>query len=50
MAYRKNYAPKNRQEVAGANDHCWISEMQKHQSRKEKKKYDENYIRIFGHN
>ena len=45
--YRKNYAPKNRQEVAGGNDHCWIPERQKWP--KEKKKYDENYVRIFGH-
>ena len=48
--YRKNYAPKNRQEVAGANDHLWISEMQKKMTREEKKRYDKSYVRIFGHN
>jgi hypothetical protein len=47
MAYKKNYKPKNRQEVAGANDHLWIAEMQKPPA--DKKKYDENYRRIFGH-
>ncbi len=47
--YKKNYAPKNRQEVAGGNDNCWIPEMQKYQSRKEKKRFDENYEKIFGH-
>ena len=44
--YQKNYAPKSRQEVAGGNDHCWISEMQKWPS--DKRKYDENFERIFG--
>lgn len=47
--YRKNYAPKSRQEVAGGNDGCWIPEMQKHQSREVKKRYDKSYVRIFGH-
>lgn len=49
-SYKKNYAPKNRQAVAGGNDHLWIPEMQKHQSKEEKKRYDKNYVRIFGHN
>ena len=44
--YQKNYAPKSRQEVAGGNDHCWIPEMQKWPE--DKKKYDENFERIFG--
>ena len=47
--YQKNYAPKNRQAVAGGNDHCWIPEMQKKMTRKEKDTYDKNYKRIFGH-
>jgi len=47
--YRKNYAPKSRAEVAGANDHLWIPEMQKRQSKEEKARYDKNYVRIFGH-
>lgn len=47
--YRKNYAPKSRAEVAGANDHLWIPEMQKHQSREEKKRYDRNYEHVFKH-
>lgn len=46
MAYKKNYAPKSRQEVAGANDHLWIPEMQKWPA--DRKKYNENYNRIFG--
>ena len=46
--YRKNYAPKNRQEVAGGNDYCWIPEMQKPPT--DRKKYERNYERIFGHN
>lgn len=45
MAYRKNYAPKNRQEVAGANDHLWIPEMQKPPTNR--KIFEENYDRIF---
>ncbi len=45
--YRKNFKPKNRQAVAGGNDHCWIPEMQKPPI--DKKRYDENYKRIFGH-
>ncbi len=45
--YRKNYAPKSRQEVAGGNDHCWIPEMQKPPT--DRKKYERNYERIFGH-
>ena len=49
MAYRKNFAPKSRAEVAGGNDHCCISEPQKRQSREEKKNYDEGYLRIFRH-
>ena len=48
--YRKNYAPKSRKEVAGANDHLWISEMQKKMTKEEKERYDESYVRIFGHN
>lgn len=45
--YKKNFAPKNREEVAGANDHLWISD---HRNRTvDKKKYDRNYERIFGH-
>ncbi len=45
--YQKNYAPKNRAEVAGANDHCWISD---HRNRTvDKKKYDKNYRKVFGH-
>lgn len=47
--YKKNYAPKCRQEVAGANDDFWIPEMQKPQTREEKQRYDRNYKRIFGH-
>ena len=47
--YRKNYAPKSRQEVAGANDHCWIPEMQKRMSKEGKKNYDINYRNCFGH-
>ncbi|KKN47750.1 hypothetical protein LCGC14_0659840 [marine sediment metagenome] len=47
--YRKNFKPKNRQEVAGGNDHCWIPETQKYGSKEDKKKYDESYVRIFGH-
>jgi len=47
--YQKNYAPKSRQEVAGGNDHCWIPEMQKKMTKKEKEIYDKNYVRIFGH-
>ncbi len=47
MAYKKNYAPKNRQEVAGANDHLWIPEAQKQPA--DRKKYEENYVKIFGH-
>ncbi len=47
MAYRKNYAPKNRQEVAGGNDHCQIPEPQKWPVNK--KQYDENYEKIFNH-
>lgn len=42
--YRKNFAPKNRQEVAGANDHLWIPEMQKPAT----EKYRQEYDRIFG--
>ena len=49
MAYKKNYAPKSRQEVAEANDGLWIHEPQKFQTREEKKEYDKNYRRIFGH-
>ena len=45
--YRKNYAPKSRQEVAGGNDHLWISEPQKPPT--DRKKYERNYERIFGH-
>ena len=45
--YRKNYAPKNRQEVAGGNDHLWISEAQKQPLNR--KKYEENYKKIFKH-
>ena len=45
--YRKNYAPKSRQEVAGGNDGCWIPEMQKPPI--DRKKYERNYVRIFGH-
>ncbi len=45
--YQKNYAPKSRQEVAGANEHLWIAEAQKYPANK--KKCDENYMRIFGH-
>lgn len=44
--YRKNYAPKSREEVAGANDHLWIPDMQKWPE--DKKKFDENWERIFG--
>lgn len=44
MAYQKNYAPKSREEVAGANDHLWIPEMQKPAT----KKYYQEYSRIFG--
>ncbi len=45
--YRKNYAPKNRAEVAGANDHLWIHEAQKWPT--DKARYDRNYERIFKH-
>ena len=44
--YKKNYAPKSRQEVAGANDHLWIPEAMKWPT--DKAKYDRNYERIFG--
>ena len=44
--YQKNFKPKNRQAVAGANDNCWIPEMQIWPENK--KKYDENFERIFG--
>ncbi len=47
MAYKKNFAPKNRQEVAGANDHLWIPEMSKPPT--DRKKYERNYEKIFGH-
>ncbi len=45
--YQKNFKPKNRQAVAGANDHLWISEAMKQPT--DRKKYEENYRRIFGH-
>ena len=45
--YKKNYAPKNRAEVAGGNDHCWISTAQIWP--KDKKQYDKNYRKCFGH-
>ncbi|KKL90787.1 hypothetical protein LCGC14_1901170 [marine sediment metagenome] len=45
--YRKNYAPKSRQEVAGANDHLWINEPQKPPI--DRRKYESEYKRIFGH-
>ncbi len=48
--YKKNYAPKNRQQVAGGNEHLWIPEMQRKQNKEEKERYDENYVRIFKHN
>ncbi len=45
--YQKNYAPKSRQEVAGANDHLWISN---HRNKTvDKETYDRNYERAFGH-
>lgn len=47
MAYKKNYAPKNRAEVAGANEHLWIAEPQKWPA--DKARYDRNYERIFKH-
>ena len=47
MGYRKNYAPKSRGEVAGANDHCWIAEPQKPPT--DRKRYEENYKKIFKH-
>ena len=47
MKYEKKYAPKSRQEVAGANDHLWIAEAQKPPT--DRKKYEENDKRIFGH-
>ncbi len=47
--YQKNFAPKDRQAVAGGNDHCWISTVQKKMTKEEKKKYDESYVRIFKH-
>lgn len=45
MAYQKNYAPKSRAEVAGANDHLWIPEAMKWPT--DKAKYDREYDRIF---
>ena len=45
--YRKDYAPQSRQEVAGGNNHCWIAEMQNPPA--DRKKYERNYERIFGH-
>ena len=42
--YEKNYAPKNRQAAAGANDNLWIAEPQKWPV--DKKKYDANYDNI----
>lgn len=48
--YRKNYAPKSRQEVAGGNEGCWIPEMQKRMTKEGKKNYDKNYVIVFGHN
>ncbi|KKN75869.1 hypothetical protein LCGC14_0375770 [marine sediment metagenome] len=45
--YKKNYAPKSRQEVAGANDHLWISEQVKYPANKAR--YDKNYEKIFKH-
>ncbi len=47
--YQKNFKPKNRQAVAGGNDHCWIPEMQKRQNKEEKERYDRNYRKIYGH-
>lgn len=44
MQYRKNYAPRNRQEVAGANDHLWIPEMQKPAT----EEYRQTYVKVFG--
>ena len=43
-SYRKNYAPKSRQEVAGANDHLWIAEAQKPTT----EEYRKGYVRVFG--
>lgn len=46
MAYKKNYAPKNRAEVAGANDHLWIPEPQKWPV--DKAKFNKTYNQLFG--
>ena len=43
--YKKNFAPKSRQEVAGANEHLWIAEAMKWPN--DKARYDRNYDRIF---
>ncbi len=45
-SYRKNYAPKSRQEVAGGNDHCWIPEAMKQPT--DRAKFDRNCERAFG--
>ncbi len=44
MAYKKNFAPRSRAEVAGANDHLWISEVQIPFTKRGRLEYD----RIFG--
>ena len=44
--YRKNYTPKSRAEVAGANDHLWLHEAQKWPA--DKARFDESFERAFG--
>lgn len=46
--YRKNYAPKSRAEVAGANDHLWIPKVVR-ETAEDREKYRRNYERIFKH-
>ncbi len=46
MSYRKNYAPKSRQEVAGGNDCCWIPEAQKWPANKAR--FDKSIEAAFG--
>lgn len=45
-SYKKNYAPKCRQDVAGGNDACWIPEAQIWPINK--KKFDESIESAFG--
>ncbi len=46
--YRKNYAPKSRQEVAGANEHRWIHKVVR-ETPDDRENYRKNYRRAFGH-